>query len=280
MNIRPVFLLLGGVFLLFSSAVFAQTEESAGMLKQANNPLASIKTFSVHNYYTNQMYGNDQGMNSMWFRYAHPIGRVLLRASLPVNTLPMPNGKCNSGLGDLNVLAAYLFTKPTSANQIGIGPVINAPTATSRALGSGKWQAGVALAGYFASSNTLQIGFLGTWQHSFAGNYHANVQLGALQHRAYRYEVSREGRADAQFLTFQPILMWQLGKGFYARSSGIATFDLENDNYYVPLGLGVGKILKMNQTVFNLFLEPQFTAWHKGYNIPKTQLLIGINTQF
>lgn len=170
-------------------------------------------------------------MNSMWFRYAQPVGRVLLRASLPVNTLPMSDGKYESGLGDFNMLAAYLFTKPTSANQMGIGPIITAPTATSRALGSGKWQAGVVLAGYFAGSNTLQLGFLGTWQHSFAGD---------------------DDRADAQMMTLQSFLMWQLGKGLYMRSSGIATLDLVNDNYTVPVGLGIGKILKMNKTVFNL----------------------------
>lgn len=259
MNLRRIFLLIGVANLSFLAVTFAQMKESEGMLKQANNPLASVKTFSVHNYYTNQFYDNAQGMNSMWFRYAHPIGRVLLRASLPVNTLPVANGNYDSGLGDLNVQAAYLFTKPSSANQIGIGPVLVAPTATSKILGSGKWQAGMVLAGYLAGSNTLQVGFLGTWQHSFAGD---------------------SDRADAQFVTLQPILMWQLGKGFYARSSGIATFDLENDNYYVPLGLGIGKILKMNQTVFNLSMEPQFTIWHKGDSIPKMLLFIGVNTQF
>lgn len=259
MKLKNKLLIFGSIFFCISSNAHAQSAESAKMLKQANNPLANIKTFNIHNYYTNQLYGNEESMNSMWFRYAQPIGRVLLRASLPVNTLPMADGKYKSGLGDLNVLAAYLFTKPTSVNQIGIGPIVTAPTATSKMTGSGKWQAGAALAGYFAGSNTLQLGFLGTWQHSFAGD---------------------DERADTHLLTLQPFVMWQLGKGLYMRSTGIATLDLENDNYCVPLGLGIGKILKMNKTVFNLFVEPQFTVWHKGNNIPKTQVFIGINTQF
>lgn len=252
--------LLASIFLCnLTAIVFAQSAENVQTLKQANNPLASIKTFNVHNYYSDRLYGNGESMNTMWFRYAQPIGRVLLRASLPVNTFPVAGDKYKSGLGDLNVLTAYLFTRPTSKNQLGLEPIITAPTATSNALGSGKWQAGIAFGGYFAGNNILQLGFLSTWQHSFAGD---------------------DDRPDAQMFTFQPFLMWQLGKGVYMRSTGIMSFDLENDNYCVPLGLGIGKILKRDKLVFNLFMEPQFTVWYKGNNIPKTQLFIGINTQF
>lgn len=243
---------------LFPLSMYAQSGDTQ-MLKQANNPLADIKAFSVHNYFTPRAYGSEEGMNTMWFRYTQPIGKVLIRASLPVNTFPSANAKATSGLGDFTMLAAYLVSKSSSPNQIGIGPVITAPTATSGILGSEKWQAGVALGGFFSKSNTVQVGFLNIWQHSFAGN---------------------SERKEVNVMTFQPFLMWQLGKGYYLRSTGIAILDFENDNYYVPLGLGAGKVIKKDKMVFNLFVEPQYTVYQSGVNAPKTQIFIGINTQF
>lgn len=72
----------------------------------------------------------------------------------------------------------------------------------------------------------------------------------------------------------------QLGKGIYLRNSLAFAFDLENGNSVIPLGMGVGKILRMNEIVFNIFGETQFTVWKDGNNMPKTQLFLGINMQF
>ena len=41
-----------------------------------------------------------------------------------------------------------------------------------------------------------------------------------------------------------------------------------------------GKVLKVNNIVFNIFAEPQFTILHKGVGQPEVQLFIGLNTQF
>ena len=49
-----------------------------------------------------------------------------------------------------------------------------------------------------------------------------------------------------------------MGKGAYLRSSGAWVFDLENDSYYVPVGFGIGKVIKSGRSVFNILLEPQF----------------------
>lgn len=74
----------------------------------------------------------------------------LIRFTLPIATAPtFPSGS-DTGLGDL-------------------GPLLVAPTASSRALGSGKWQAsaaGVAV----APQKWGLLGVLTTYQHSFAGD--------------------------------------------------------------------------------------------------------------
>ena len=250
--------LLTAFLSLFCMSGYAQNTDASAIAKQANNPLASIKSVSLHNIYTPSMYALDGSMNSTWLRYAQPIGRVLIRASMPINTVNVGTLD-KSGLGDFNAFGTYILTPPTSPNQMGVGPILTIPTATSSSLGAGKWQIGAAFAGYFAKSHIFQYGILATWQHSFAGD---------------------SDRETVHVATIQPFFMWQLGKGLYLRSTAINVLDFGNENYIIPLGLGIGKIVAVNKLVFNLFAEPQFTVWHKSTGMPKTQLFIGINTQF
>jgi hypothetical protein len=59
------------------------------------------------------------------------------------------------------------------------------------------------------------------------------------------------------------------------------SFDLRNGNYYVPLGLGAGKIWKSGGTTYNVFAEPQWTLAHEGDGVcPKFQVFFGLNMQF
>ena len=41
-------------------------------------------------------------------------------------------------------------------------------------------------------------------------------------------------------------------------------FDIENDKYNVPVGLGIGKVVPTRKAVFNRFVEPQFTILSRG----------------
>jgi hypothetical protein len=59
----------------------------------------------------------------------------------------------------------------------------------------------------------------------------------------------------------------------------IWAFDLENDVYSVPLALGIGKVVKLGTTVFNLFVEPQYAMFIDGTQ-PQVQIFTGINLQF
>ena len=253
---RILFIL--SILCLFAQSEYAQQKESSAITKDANNPLASIKSISAHNVYSPSIHGSEGTLNTTWIRYAQPIGKVLVRASMPINTVSV--GEIDrAGLGDLNIFGTYILTKPTSANQLGIGPIMTFPTATSSILGSGKWQIGAALAAYFASNPTFQCGLLMTWQHSFAGDKERN---------------------KVQAASIQPFFLWQLGKGLYLRSSAINILDLENGNYLVPVGFGMGKVIKIGKVICNIFAEPQFSVWHKGIGLPKTQFFIGCNTQF
>jgi hypothetical protein len=77
----------------------------------------------------------------------------------------------------------------------------------------------------------------------------------------------------------QPFYFWQLGKGTYLRGAPIWAFDMENDSYSTPLALGIGKVVKTGNTVFNLSVEPQYSVLHKGTQ-PQFQVFTFINLQF
>lgn len=227
-------------------------------LANANNPLADMVAFNIQNYYVSSIYGTDETANTAWLRYIQPFGKWLMRASLPINTVPVGNSQDPvSGLGDFNAFVAYLISDAASPKQYGVGPLLVAPTATDDALGADVWQAGAAAVYFDATSKVVQWGGLLTYQTDFAGDG-SDTSIGAVQ----------------------PFLFVQLGKGTYMGSAPLWVFDFENSTYNVPFGIRLGKVVKAGNTVFNMFIEPQFTMLHDGVGQPETQIFSGINMQF
>jgi hypothetical protein len=85
---------------------------------------------------------------------------------------------------------------------------------------------------------------------------------------------------DASLAVMQPFLFLQFGKGAYGGMAPLWYFDLESGHYNVPLGCRMGKVVKAGRTVFNLFIEPQFTMLHWGAGQPEFQVFVGLNMQF
>ncbi len=133
------------------------------------------------------------------------------------------------------------------------------PTATKNALGSEKWSVGLANVLFNAKSHKYQFGYLLTWQHSFAGE---------------------SDRADVNIGAFQPFFMYQLGNGLYLRTAPIWVYNFENDDYSIPLGLGIGKVIPRGKTLFNFFVEPQFSVADRGPGQPEWQIYVACNMQF
>jgi hypothetical protein len=157
------------------------------------------------------------------------------------------------------VFATYLFDSADPSLSYGLGPMLGIPTAAQDTLGTDQWSGGLAAVFFDARSSLMQWGSLVTWQGKFAGSDRA---------------------PDVNLLAVQPFGFLQLGNGLCARSTGIWAFDLERGDYSVPIGLGLGKVVKAGNTVFNVFLEPQFTVLHEGSGQPEFQLFFGFNTQF
>jgi len=248
------------LIIIFSTTFLYSQKTDENALKQANNPLANMVAFNIQNYYMSSLYGlANQSANTAWLRFAMPTGRILWRASLPISTVPRGELDPKSGLGDFNVFAAYLISDPSSSTQFGIGPLLAAPTATDDLLGSGKWQLGGALVYFNANSPQVQFGGLVTWQASVAGD---------------------DNRANTNLFVLQPFGFWQLGGGTYIRTAPLWVFNIETGDYNVPFGLGIGKVIKVGNIVYNIFIEPQYTILHEGIGQPEFQIFTGVNMQF
>jgi hypothetical protein len=252
------------VHILFLSNIFAQDNHDDNAA-QANNPLANMTALNIQNYYTTKLTDapSDAYLNTSWIRFAKPFvsGKLLLRVSAPLSTVAIPSSdntvNATNGLGDINGFISYNFISKPNAT-VGIGPMITAPTSNDDILGTGKWQAGFAFVAFVVQSPQFQLGGLVTWQTSIAGD---------------------EDRNKTNNSAVQPFYFWQLGKGTYLRGAPIWYFDFESEAYSVPLALGIGKVIKVGNTMFNCFIEPQYSMLHKGTQ-PQFQLFTGINLQF
>jgi len=272
MSGRTIFWVSGimGLMLVLSANAAADenantaADDHANAAAQANNPLANMTAFNVQDYYIGDLTKSDKAANQAWIRFAKPFSlgdtHWLMRASLPINTFPTPpDGDRETGIGDLNAFAAYLIDTGDPAVSFGIGPQITVPSASKSKLGSEKWSAGFANVLFNASSRVFQWGYLLTWQHSFAG----------------------EGdREDVNIGAFQPFAFYQLGGGTYLRAAPIWAYNFENDDYSVPLGVGIGQVIKKGKTVYNAFAEPQFSVADSGAGQPVWQVFVGFNMQF
>lgn len=249
---------------LCAGSVSAQSE-SASDAAQANNPLADIKAFNIQNYYIGAFTGPEDGTgNQFVLRYAQPVSigasNWLIRASLPVNSLPLgAGGDTVSGVGDFDIFAAYQFDLGGPRQSFAIGPQVVAPTATDDRVGSEQWQLGLANVYFNAESPVIQYGYLLTWRTGVGDtNDRERANLGA----------------------FQPFVFYQLGNGYYTGGAPVWSYNFANGNYAVPLGIRLGKVAKRGNTVFNLFVEPQYSVFHHGDGLPEWQIYFALNMQF
>ena len=162
-------------------------------------------------------------------------------------------------IGTNSSFAAKIIDIGKPGLSFGFGPQFTLPTAKDDVLGSEKWSGGFANVLFDARSPVFQYGYLLTWQHSFAGD---------------------DDRDDVNFGAFQPFYFYQLGGGTYLRGAPIATYNFENDDYTVPVSLGIGQVFRKGSTVYNVFIEPQYSVWDDGEGLPEWQIFFGLNLQF
>lgn len=238
---------------------FAQSSQE---MNAANNPLQPSLGANLQNLFVDSYYDlGDADSNSALLRGVLPhklFGRPqLLRATLPIVTTPdLPPTGARTDVGDLNVFDIVLTKR--GQLELGLGPQLTLPSAGSDETGTGKWQAGLALLA-ISPRQWGVVGGLVTWQHSFAGD---------------------SDRRTQNNLQAQPLVIYNLAKGWYLRSTATWTWDLHEGAYYLPIGAGAGKVWKPSAATWNVFVEPQWTVAHDGDGVPQFQIYAGLNLQF
>ncbi len=238
--------------------------EATNTTSDANNPLAETTSFNIQNYYIGKFTESNQKGNQFVLRYGKPvsIGKTnwLARASLPINSLPVnTDGTRETGIGDFDIFASYLFKTGDPKISFGIGPQVVLPTATDDRLGAEQLQLGLANVYFNARSEKFQYGYLLT--------YRAGVG-------------DTNGRDRVSLAALQPFLVYQLEKGWYTGMAPLWGYNFKNDSYSIPVGLRLGKVIQKNKTVFNFFVEPQYSIFDKGPGQPKWQIYFAVNMQF
>ncbi len=230
---------------------------AAAQQNVANNPLTDIPAIQVQNYLQPWLSGlPGSGADQPYLRGIVPHDtfgwRQLLRASLPAGAAAWGPAGTEAGLGDLTVFDVPLIQLANA--KMGIGPLLVVPTATSPALGERKWQAGA--------------------QGVVSAPYAWGLAAGLVA-----YQQAFDG--GARSLTVQPILFYNLPAGHYLRSSGITTVDFGRQKAVLPVGLGLGKVMQLNDgNLLNFYLEPQYSVVQSGTGQPSFQIFAGFNIQF
>jgi hypothetical protein len=146
-----------------------------------------------------------------------------------------PFGTSHFGFGDIN--QSVYFSPAASQSVIwGVGPSVSLPTATNRALGSGKLSIGPAAVALVMPKPWV-IGVLGRQLWSVAGP---------------------SGRADVSQLLVQPFVNYNLAGGWYLVSSPVITSNWNagpGDRWTVPIGGGDGKIFKIGDQPMNAQIQ-------------------------
>ena len=226
-------------------------EESASELnRKLTNPVSSI--WSISNQFNNFELNNGQWSNNWNFQPVLPVSltkdwNLITRPVMPFyNIVPHETAPGQferaAGLGDLTLLE--LLSPAHSGNWVlGAGPTAIFPTATSGFTGQGKWQLGPSVVvGYLTKEFFLGV-FPQQWW-SIGGEH---------------------GRPDTNQMNLQPIATLFFGDGWSAGYSGNILADWNapsEDVWTVPIGLGLGKVVKLGRLPVKVALSLQYMPVH------------------
>jgi hypothetical protein len=230
------------VLLVNCSTGLAQQTAAAGnddesLAIKENDPTADLTQFKIQDIYTPAQYGTNAQLNTLQFR---PLLAVrpqiftpleqLIRPTIQVVTVPRNKGATTTtALDDFQLLDLFVMPWPNAKETLfrwGIGPTFVFPTSTSQYTGKGAWQMGPAWAFGYRGIPRLQIAGLFQQTTSFAYSSSHSVPQSSLQ--------------------IQPMLSYQLGRGWYLKSSD-STWTINwrhKTSTQMPVSAGFGKVWK------------------------------------
>ena len=242
------------------------TEEIA---KASQNPLTAMYSLPIQN---NTYFGigpDDKTKNIANIQPVLPfdIGddwTLVTRTVLPVVSAPTGSGinyDRQWGLGDTTVTGFFTPKKTGDSGWIwGVGPTFYLPTATDDKLGTKQWGAG-------ASAVALKVS--GKWVY---GGLISNV-----------WSFAGAGDAKVNAMTLQPFVNYNLGDGLFVASVPIITANWEashKNKWTLPLGLGVGKAMKMGKIPFTAQVHAYYNVMTPDTNGESWQMRVQVQWLF
>lgn len=213
------------VFLVLAICSFCNLSQA----QDANNPIDPSPTLGIWN----RFYADEQSRLQIlgnvtygkWFyRVTAEYEFNYPNESIDYFNYDEENRPDQNQFNSANFLVARLFQSKNEKHQFGVGVVISYFHET-------KFAGGV---------NFVSVSKFGGWKV---------ITLTTLQ----------TGK-EVFVMEFQPGLYHDFNKGWYFRSHPRMLFNFQTGQHEVPLGAGLGKIVKPSEegSVFNFFLEPQY----------------------
>ena len=231
------------VLMILNTVCFAEGAPAAGsesdeaLAEQVNDPTARLTQFQIKDIYTPAEYGTDAELNTVQIRPVFAIRRFwiipfdqILRPTIKVVTVPKGKGTATStGYDDMQLLDLFISPWPNSEEtgfRWGVGPYWVFPTSNIDFSGRGAWQVGPAM--------------------GFAYEVYG-LKISGLLQQATSFAYTSKHSTPVTSLTFQPIVTYQLGSGWYLKSSDATwTFNLRhNSSTTIPLSAGFGKVWEL-----------------------------------
>jgi hypothetical protein len=219
------------------SAPATNDQSIEALSEEVNDPTASLTQAQLKDQFTPAQFGTNAQPNTIQFRpilAVRPHGPMdleqIVRPTFSLVTIARGKGaSTRTEFGDMQLLDLVVMPWPEvreTGFRWAIGPYFVFPTATSHSAGQSAWQAGPAFAFRFRPTPRLMIS--------------------ALVQQATSFAYTSPRASSITFISFQPMLSYQLGHGWYLRSSDATwRFNLRHGtSTRIPLSAGIGKVWK------------------------------------
>ena len=169
------------------------------------------------------------------------------------------NAQGQSGIGNTELFGLIIPKKwDWGSGRMGLGPLITAPG--DEDVAKDEWGYGVAGAWVNTSGN---------WFYGF---------LATQSWRAVDPEALPPSESDTQPLGLAPFLNYQLGNGWFIGNGDMTVrYDWDSKEWYVPIGVRVGRVIVNPNNSFNIYAEYQTSAIYDNYPGPAVENSIRIN---